>query len=321
MNNSMIYRVYNKEFKVIPFTAYDRELLIDLQSKVSQYFDTELFTENYHEVIVLSGSESIILADESQYPELGKINRVWRNLNRSYKIFWREWQEAVNRYLDPLDYTEGVFRLAGYSRVYVLLTDYINSENQVYKIHCGIEFLLIYLESMEGAVMFHSCCGGFRNDDLYLFIGQSGVGKSTIADKIIKDCGYVVDDERNFVVRRNDLYQVFSGQNEAISKAVGCSNLESGELKKILFIHQSLEEFVEETTPDDENFNKIIVANKEVGGYRETFPKFIKKLNKYFIWELLHHLPVYNIYLRKDSDIRELLSDISCKNNKEGVVT
>lgn len=309
MSNNYVYGVYNKNFIVFPLTDADRGILERLNSECENYFVDRHNDKECYKVYVLSGSESeMILELDDNIMFLREFNYILNQIYDNPVTVSVKWKIFTEKYLELIDEKSGLFRVKGASNCFVIITDFSESYGQMYKVHVALESLLVYLLSLEKSVIFHSSCAGLKQEKCSLFIGQSGMGKSTIAKMLESQGGCIVDDEKNIVVPVDGRYYVYSGQANAIKKKFNYKHMEYGKLDKIFFLHQSSCNRKRELNWSTYLFEEALNANMQIGGFRQGHPLINRMAIKDCIIKLLQSVPVYDLFFNLNIDVESMFS-------------
>lgn len=301
-----IYNLYNKKINVIPLTNNECRILSKLNVEVDNYFIDEAGKENYR-IYVVSGHDSMLLVDASPEVEiLNEINTALHTIYCTNHPNFMNWKEVVEKALLLVDYKTGLYKIKNIENSYVIITDYKETYSQMYKVHAALESLCVYLLSFEKAVIYHSSCAGFDQEHCNLFIGQSGMGKSTIAKMFEDNGGCIVDDEKNIVVEKEGKYFVYSGQTRAIKRKFGYKRIEYGKLENIFFLKHGAENCKKIMDCDAKLMETVLKYNAQIGSYRESHPIVSKKLIRNSIARLFETVPVYELKFNLDIDVKLL---------------
>lgn len=308
------YSIHNIYCRVYPFSEYDKQLLMELDQQMDGYFSVVRGSDfSEKTVIVMSGTNEKIVYEDVKIDLniLIEINRIWKILFTNYKEAIVEWQDILDRYLILLDNNAGLYRIKGDKDCYVILTDINKSIQQWYKIHLSLEYLSTYLLSFNNSVFFHSSCAGLNEDNCFLFVGKSEYGKSTIASLFSNQGGFVVNDEKNLIVKNQGLYYVRSGQLKRTSMKKIFSYINTGILKNIYFIHKSSSTYIEQTNESPQLLYKNIKnANLQIGGCPINFPSINKGIISNFINDLVYDIPIFDLYFTRYFCVKDFFGNL-----------
>ena len=307
MCSSYVYDIYNKNFSVLPLTNADKKILENLNNEVENYFVDYYSKKECYRVYVISGSKSeIILNMDDEVTFLKELNSTLNQIYNNLSIGSVKWKRIVEKSLMIIDEKSGLFKIKEADNCFVIITDYFESYGQMYKVHVALESLLVYLLSYEKAIIFHSSCAGLKQEHCNLFIGKSGMGKSTIAKIMEENGGYIIDDEKNIVVMKGDRYYVYSGQTKAITKKFNYKYTEYGKIDKIYFLHQSSFNYKRKVNWNTHLFDEVLKANMQIGGFRQGHPLINRKMIMDSITNLLQSVPVYDLYFSLKIDVESM---------------
>ncbi len=309
MFRNYVYNIYNKNFIVFPLTEADKKILERLNEECENYFVDCQYDKECYKVYVLSGNQSKILFNlDEKLIFLKEFNSALNQINGNRAKVLMKWREITEKYLVLIDEKSGLYRVKEVEDCFVVITDFYESYGQMYKVHVALESLLVYLLSFEKSVIFHSSCAGLMQEHCNLFIGQSGMGKSTIAKMLESKGGCIVDDEKNIVVPKgDDRYYVYSGQARAIKRKFDYKHLEYGKLDNIYFLHQSNCNCKRKLNWSANLYEEALKANAQIGGFRQGHPLINRMLVKECITNLLQSVPVYDLFFNLSIDVESML--------------